>query len=456
MTLKPNTPKGTRDFSHNEIEKRKFLKQKLQNAFECYGFSPLETPSFERMDTFKGVYGDDGDQLIFKILNSGDKISKADTQALARNEKQKFVDSISDKALRYDLTVPLARYVAQNQNNLIFPYRRYQIQPVWRADRPQYGRFQEFYQCDADIVGERSLWQEVEVLSLYDTVFSDLCIKGAVLKLNHRKILLGIASLMEVESNLTDLTLILDKFDKIGRSGVLDELKSKNFSKNSIETLDNFLSIKGSLKDQLDKLKELLSTHEAASEGIREMEFIFSQLDKNPLKSVGFNLDLTLARGLHYYTGMIVEVSAPHKVNIGSIGGGGRYDELTANFGLKKMSGIGISFGFERIFMLMEALDLFPKSLLKSPKVLFINFGGSSVGLTYSYVDQLRSKNVSCEFYPVEAKLKKQLSYADLKQIEYVVMIGSNELKEKSFILKHMISGKQSSHDLKDLVKLLT
>ena len=456
MAIKPIISKGTRDFSSKILAKRSYIKEILQRAFECYGFSPIETPTFERLETLTGVYGEEGDRLVFKILNSGDKIKKADTQALTVGEEQKFIRSLSEKALRYDLTVPFARYVAQHQNELTFPFRRYQIQPVWRADRPQHGRFQEFYQCDADIVGDRSLWQEVEVLSLYDRAFSDLKIPEVEIKINHRKILSGIAGLLGAESRLVDFTVALDKIDKIGEDGVFKELASKGFDSDAIKTLEKLLNLKGNAKEQIKTLEDLLSDQKEGLEGLSELTFVFSQFDKNPMQTAQLKFDLTLARGLHYYTGMIVEVAAPKQVKMGSIGGGGRYDDLTSTFGLKNMSGIGISFGFERIYLVMEALELFPDTLLKQSKILFANFGASATAIAYTYLSQLRANNISCEIYPTEAKLKKQLGYANAKQIQKVVLIGSEELAQKSFILKNMESGTQETHPLSELIERLS
>jgi len=456
MPIKPITTKGTRDFSSIEVGRRNYLKKLLQNAFETFGFQPIETPSFERLETLTGVYGEEGDRLVFKILNSGDKVKKADVEALANENTQQFIRSISEKALRYDLTVPFARYVAQHQNELTFPFRRYQIQPVWRADRPQHGRFQEFYQCDADIVGSRSLWQEIEMLTLYDRVFSDLKMNGVTLKINHRKILAGIAGLLGEASELTSFTIALDKIDKIGKEGLLKELTSQGFSSKSTSTLEYLLDLEGTAAEQLQSLEKLLADQQEGLEGITEMKFILSELDKTSLETVTLNFDLTLARGLHYYTGMIVEVSAPEDVKMGSIGGGGRYDDLTDTFGLKNMSGIGISFGFERIYLVMEALDLFPKSLSSAADILFANFGDAPVAVAYQFVNQLRKQGVGCELYPSEVKLKKQLAYANAKKMTKVVLIGSEELENKQFVLKNMDSGEQSAHSLSDLVKILS
>lgn len=456
MPIKPATPKGTRDFSSTEVARRNYLKQVLQQAFETFGFQPIETPSFERLETLTGVYGEEGDRLVFKILNSGEKIKKADTAALADGATQKFIHSISEKALRYDLTVPFARFVAQHQNELTFPFRRYQIQPVWRADRPQHGRFQEFYQCDADIVGIRSLWQEIEMLSLYDKVFENLGLEGVCLKINHRKILSGIAGVLGAESKLTAFTIALDKLDKIGNEGVLNELKANDFSPEALQKLQMLLELKGSALEQLNTLHEVLADEAEGQEGIKELRFVLKQMESTTLKSSSLQFDLSLARGLHYYTGMIVEVSAPETVTIGSIGGGGRYDDLTGTFGMKDTSGIGISFGFERIYLVLEELGLFPEILGKSTQVLFANFGDEAASVAYSYIKKLRDLNIPCELYPTETKLKKQLTYANDKKIAQVVLIGSEELKQNSFVLKNMDTGEQASHALSTLVSMVS
>jgi len=456
MSIKPATPKGTRDFSSDEIAKRNYLKTVLQQAFEKFGFQPIETPSFERLETLTGVYGEEGDRLVFKILNSGEKVKKADFDALQNEEYQKFSRSLSEKALRYDLTVPFARYVAQHQNDLAFPFRRYQIQPVWRADRPQHGRFQEFYQCDADIVGDRSLWQEIEMISLYDYAFNELHIEGIVLKINHRKILTGIAGVLGAEEQLTAFTIALDKLDKIDSQGVLEELKTKGFSNSSLSHLESLLTLKGSATEQLAALKSILKSEPEGLKGIEELEFVLAQLEGIQLKSVSLAFDLTLARGLHYYTGLIVEVKPPESVVMGSIGGGGRYDDLTGSFGLKNMSGIGISFGFERIYIVLDELGLFPKTLHHTSSVLFANFGDFAAKKAFQLLSELRRYGISGEMYPTAAKLKKQLSYADSKQIAKVILIGSEELEQNQFVVKDMVSGEQTTHPIASLIQLLT
>ncbi len=358
-TVKPSIPKGTRDFSPADISKRNYLKAQLTAVFENFGFQPIETPSFERSETLLGKYGEEGDRLIFKILNSGDKVKNADLQALQKEELAKFSNSLSQKALRYDLTVPFARYVAQYQNDIVFPFRRYQIQTVWRADRPQHGRFQEFLQCDADVVGERSLWQEVEGVLLYDRVFSKLDLKDVQVHLNHRKILAGVAQCIGAESQLINFTVALDKLSKIGKDGVIKELQSKGFTSIAIERLKPFLSLEGDFETQLTTVAKALEGIEIAEEGIEELKFIYDQLNRQSLNAVSLRFDVTLARGLNYYTGLILEVMPPEGIKMGSIGGGGRYDKLTDLFGLKITSGFGISFGFDRFGLGVEDLNLF-------------------------------------------------------------------------------------------------
>lgn len=456
MSLKPTTPKGTRDFSSKVLSKRNYLKMILQKAFESFAFEPLETPSFEKLTTLMGKYGDEGDRLIFKILNSGEKLKKADINSLKNNSLKEFSNSLSEKALRYDLTVPFARYVAGNQNDLIFPFRRYQIQNVWRADRPQHGRFQEFCQCDADIVGERSLWQEVEIISLYDRVFSDLKLEGVTLKINHRKILEGIVKLIGNDNQLIDFTVAVDKIDKIGLKGVEKELLSKGFSADSIKKIKPIISLKGDINKILLDLEFLFKDIPEGLNGVEELRFVFDKLNKvGLLKSVKLSFDLTLARGLNYYTGMIVEVDGPPSVKMGSIGGGGRYDDLTSSFGMKGISGIGISFGFDRIYLVLEELDLFPENIEINTEILFLNLGVNNSDVAFSSLTKLRSVGVICEIYPSEIKMSKQLNYANKKNIGFVVIIGDEELKNKKFTLKDMSSGEQNEYPLVDMIKIL-
>jgi histidyl-tRNA synthetase len=453
--IKPAIPKGTRDFSPVELAKRNYLKAQLIAGFERYGFQPIETPSFERSETLLGKYGDEGDRLIFRILNSGDKVKNADLGALERGELGKFSNSISQKALRYDLTVPFARYVAQYQNDIQFPFRRYQMQTVWRADRPQHGRFQEFLQCDADVVGERSLWQEVEGVLLYDRVFSKLHLKGVQIHLNHRKILAGIAEFIGAESQLIDFTVALDKLSKIGEEGVIGALQSKGFSAEKIQRLRPFLSLKGDFSSQLLAVSEVLKDIEIAQEGIEELKFIYEQLSRQSLNVVSIAFDVRLARGLNYYTGLILEVMPPEGIKIGSIGGGGRYDELTDLFGLKNTSGFGISFGFDRIFLVLEELDLFPSTIDSKTQLIFLNFGDASASYCFDHLTKLRDFNMACEMYPKEAKLKKQLNYAHLRSIPYVVILGSEEMQKEIFVLKNMVSGEQREYPLAQMLEVL-
>ena len=454
-TVKPSIPKGTRDFSPAVLSRRNYLKTQLTAAFESFGFQPIETPSFERSETLMGKYGEEGDRLIFKIMNSGDKVKNADLEALKKGELGKFSDSLSQKALRYDLTVPFARYVAQYQNEIAFPFRRYQMQTVWRADRPQHGRFQEFLQCDADVVGERSLWQEVEGVLLYDRVFSKLDLKEVHIHLNHRKILAAIAQFIGAESQLMNFTVALDKLSKMGEKGVINELQSKGFSSDAIERLQPFLSLKGDFQAQLSAVAHILRDIEIAQEGIEELKFIYDQLGRQSLKSVSLTFDVTLARGLNYYTGLILEVLPPQGVKMGSIGGGGRYDNLTDLFGLKNTSGFGISFGFDRIFLVLEELNLFPSTLNKKTKLMFLNFGDDSAGFCFDQLTKLRDDQFPCELYPNPAKLKKQLNYANQRSIPYVVILGSEEMQKEVFVLKNMESGTQTEHPIAQMFEVL-
>jgi histidyl-tRNA synthetase len=446
--MKPSIPKGTRDFSPKEVAQRSYLKNILSSSFQNYGFEPIETPSFEKTTTLLGKYGEEGDRLIFKILNSGDKLKKADLDALANQKLAVFSNSLSEKALRYDLTVPFARYVVQHQNDISFPFKRYQIQPVWRADRPQHGRFQEFFQCDADIVGSKSLWQEVELCGLYDDVFHRLHLNGALLKINNRKILAGIAEVLGASERIIDFTVALDKLDKIGQEGVINELLSKGFSEDSVNKVLPLMGLTGDFNTKLELLSVYLESSEQGIEGVEELRFVVDTVSHLGLKSIKLDIDVTLARGLNYYTGCIFEVLAPKEIKMGSIGGGGRYDDLTAGFGLKDTSGVGISFGFDRIYLVLEELNLFPKSAQKSTQVLFANFGSEYAVACLKMIQELRSHNIRSEFYPDATKMKKQFSYANAKEIPFMVVLGSEEFQNKTFILKDMNSGNQTSHSL--------
>ena len=454
-SVKPSIPKGTRDFSPAVLSKRNFLKAKLIGAFESFGFQPIETPAFERSETLLGKYGEEGDRLIFKILNSGEKLKNADLEAFKKGKLGKFSDSLYKKALRYDLTVPFARYVAQYQNDIAFPFRRYQMQTVWRADRPQHGRFQEFLQCDADVVGERSLWQEVEGVLLYDRLFSNLDLKGVQIHLNHRKILEGIAQFIGAESQLINFTVALDKLSKIGKEGVVNELQSKGLTNDAIERLQPFLSLKGDFETQLRIITQALEGIESAKDGVEELKFIYNQLNRQSLNSVSLKFDITLARGLNYYTGLILEVMPPEGIQMGSIGGGGRYDKLTDFFGLKNTSGFGISFGFDRIFLVLEELNLFPTPLDNMTKLLFLNFGDDSASFCFDQLTKLRDLKFPCELYPKPVKLKKQLNYANQSSIPHVVILGSEEMQKQVFVLKNMVSGTQKEHPIAQMLEVL-
>ena len=453
--MKPSITKGTRDFSPKEVAQRNYLKDVLSTSFETYGFEPIETPSFEKTSTLLGKYGEEGDRLIFKILNSGDKLKKANLEALADDKLAAFSNSLSEKALRYDLTVPFARYVVQHQNDISFPFKRYQIQPVWRADRPQHGRFQEFFQCDADTVGSKSLWQEVELCSLYDDVFDKLKLSGACLKINNRKILAGIAEVLGASDQIIDFTVALDKLDKIGQEGVIKELLNKGFSNESIDKVLPLMGLSGDYSSKLNTLSVFLKDSEIGSKGIEELRFVVDHVTQIGLKSMTLDIDVTLARGLNYYTGCIFEVAAPEGVKMGSIGGGGRYDDLTAGFGLKDTSGVGISFGFDRIYLVLEELDLFPASAQNGTQVLFANFGEEYALLCNQMVKTLRDHQIRSEFYPDAAKMKKQFSYANAKTIPLLIVIGPDELASNSFVLKDMDSGTQTNHALDQFLETI-
>ena len=543
MAQKPSIPKGTRDFTPEEVVKRNYLFDVMKQAFANFGFQPIETPSFENSDTLMGKYGDEGDRLIFKILNSGDYLkdvrskigqSLLDLKTLNAEVRQyvikpklleqnvflsssfndqgkanffknqieknreailkrinelepiindelrirtivdefsivffkeylesfilnpnKLVTDISEKALRYDLTVPFARYVVQHQNEITFPFKRYQMQPVWRADRPQKGRFREFYQCDADVVGSTSLWQEVELVQLYDTVFSKLGLEGATIKINNRKILSGLAEVIGAEEKLIDFTVALDKLDKIGSNGVKKEMKEKGISEEAISKIEPLLSTADSPSEKLQTIKGLLSASEVGKQGIAETEFIVNTIDQLKLKACSIEIDVTLARGLNYYTGAIFEVAAPEQVNMGSIGGGGRYDDLTGIFGLKNMSGVGISFGLDRIYLVMEELDLFPKAVSANTKVLFVNFGTEEALYAMQAISALREAGISAELYPDDAKMGKQMGYADKRNIPFAVLAGESEMDAQTYTLKNMKSGEQQTLSLDQLIDAL-
>ena len=455
MAQKPSIPKGTRDFNAAEVAKRSYIMDTIKEQFQVFGFQPIETPSFENSETLMGKYGDEGDRLIFKILNSGDYLKKISDEDYSSRSESVMTPSISEKALRYDLTVPFARYVVQHQNEIEFPFKRYQMQPVWRADRPQKGRFREFYQCDADVVGSTSLFQEVEFIQLYDAAFSALKLEGVTIKINNRKILSGIAEVIGAQDKLIDFTVALDKLDKIGEQKVKEDMRNKGISEDGIAKLQPLFTLKGDFGNQVESLKAILSTSEIGLKGIEELEFINTAISSLELKTAKLQLDVTLARGLNYYTGAIFEVSAPEVVKMGSIGGGGRYDDLTSIFGLPNMSGVGISFGLDRIYLVLEELNLFPTTITESTKVLFINFGDKEAMACLEAVTKLRRAGIKAELYPDNAKMKKQMNYANKRAIPYVVLVGEEELKAESFTLKTMVSGEQEQLKFNALLEVL-
>ena len=455
MAQKPSIPKGTRDFSPAEITKRDYIFDIVKKHFKTFGFQPIETPSFENSETLMGKYGDEGDRLIFKILNSGDFISKVDDVTYSSKNSKSLTPKISEKALRYDLTVPFARYVVMHQNEIDFPFKRYQIQPVWRADRPQKGRFREFYQCDADVVGANSLLQEVELIQLYDAVFTELKLEDVTIKLNNRKILAGIADVIGAHNNLVNFTVALDKLDKIGPEGVQKEMLAKGISEESIAKAAPLFGLTGSNSEQLLSLKNLLSDSEQGRKGVEELEYIINAVEKLGLQSTKLGIDVTLARGLNYYTGAIFEVAAPENVKMGSIGGGGRYDDLTGIFGLKDVSGVGISFGLDRIYLVLEEMGLFPETLDKSLEVLCINFGEKESMTALKLVGQLRKQGIAAEVYPTNAKMQKQMKYANNRDVPYVILIGEKEFTNNSFVVKNMASGEQNTFSLGNLSEFL-
>ncbi len=546
--MKPSIPKGTRDFSPTEVANRTYIMNAIKTSFETFGFQPIETPSFENSSTLMGKYGEEGDRLIFKILNSGDYLKDLKTKILESvintvaffkifdaitlsdinkfgyegilnqiiskydliepkliieffiknkpqiinvldiefedeveggifkddfrvnkfseyyqgftNEKEilnsnKNISLLSEKALRYDLTVPFARYVVQHQNEITFPFKRYQIQPVWRADRPQKGRFREFFQCDADVVGSKSLWQEVEFIQLYDTVFTNLGLVETTIKINNRKILSGIAEVIGAQDKLIDFTVALDKLDKIGQEKVEAEMILKGITEEAIQKVQPLFSFTGSNVDKLASLETMLQTSEDGKKGVEELRFVINSVKELGLKSANLEVDVTLARGLNYYTGAIFEVSAPKGVKMGSIGGGGRYDDLTGIFGLKDVSGVGISFGLDRIYLVLEEKGLFKTVDLPKPKVLFVNFGEAEALYSMKAISELRTYNIKSELFPDNAKMKKQMNYANKREIEFVVIVGSQEIEKQEFTLKNMISGEQLKCSLSELVDKL-
>lgn len=454
MSQKPAIPKGTRDFLPQEVARRTYIFDTIKKAFQKYGFLPIETPSFELSSTLMGKYGEEGDRLIFRILNSGDKMKKADIEALQNDNLPRFANSLAEKALRYDLTVPFARFVVQHQNEISFPFKRYQIQPVWRADRPQHGRYQEFYQCDADVVGSDSLIYELDYVLLLDEVLSDLKIPSFTIKINNRKILSGIAEVCGEADRIIDITVAIDKLDKIGEEGVIKELVEKGVSEKAIEIIKPLFQISGNTSERLTQMKTFLTKSEIGLKGIEELEFVFDSVNELGLKQAELEFDVTLARGLNYYTGAIFEVKA-NNVKMGSICGGGRYDDLTGLFGMKGMSGVGISFGADRIYDVLTELELFPKETDQGLSVLFVNFGLKEQKHCLKIVQQLRNKGIDCELYPSAAKMQKQMKYANDRNVRFVALIGENEINQGVIQLKNMESGEQISCTTSELIEKL-
>lgn len=446
---KPSIPRGTRDFGPREMARRNYIFDIIRQSFARYGYLPIETPAMEHLKTLMGKYGEEGDRLIFKILSRGEKLSKV----LDAGSDISATD-LSEEALRYDLTVPFARFVVQHRNEISFPFKRYQIQPVWRADRPQKGRYREFYQCDADVVGTDSLLCEVELIQLYDEVLSELRLPGFTIKLNNRKILTGIAEVCGYPDRVVDITVAIDKLDKVGEDEVAKELQEKGLSNEAIITIQPLFNLQGTNTDKLDQLKSFLSKSEIGIKGIEELEFILNYIDKLGLKKGRLEFDATLARGLNYYTGAIFEVKA-HDVKIGSICGGGRYDNLTGVFGMEGVSGVGISFGADRIYDVLEELSLFPEFLAVNTQVLFTNFGEAETDFALKILKQTRESGINAEIYPSAEKMKKQFSYADSKEIPFVAIVGAEELKSKTVSLKDMKTGNQVNLTPEELITRL-
>ena len=453
MATKPGIPKGTRDFSPVEMAKRNYIFNTIREVFYLYGFQQIETPSMENLSTLMGKYGEEGDKLLFKIQNSGDYFSGlADEELLSRNAA-KLASKFCEKGLRYDLTVPFARYVVMHRDEISFPFKRFQIQPVWRADRPQKGRYREFYQCDADVVGSNSLLNEVELVQMIDAVFSKFGIRVSI-KINNRKILTGIAEIIGEADKIVDITVAIDKLDKIGLENVNAELASKGIPQEAIDKLQPIILLSGSNEEKLETLKSVLAASETGLKGVEESEFILKTISTLGIKSE-VELDLTLARGLNYYTGAIFEVKALD-VQIGSISGGGRYDNLTGVFGMDGMSGVGISFGADRIYDVLNQLDLYPEDASFGTQLLFVNFGEAEAAYVLPVLAKVRAAGIRAEIYPDSAKMKKQMSYANAKAIPFVAIVGENEMNEGKVMLKNMATGEQSLYTPEELVAALS
>ena len=447
---KPSIPKGTRDFSPVEMAKRNYIFNTIRDVYHLYGFQQIETPAMENLSTLMGKYGDEGDKLLFKILNSGDSLAGITDEELLERNPLKFAARVCEKGLRYDLTVPFARFVVQHRNELSFPFKRYQIQPVWRADRPQKGRYREFYQCDGDVVGSDSLLNEVELIQIMDEVYQRFGIRVSI-KMNNRKILSGIAEIIGEADKIVDITVAIDKLDKIGLENVNAELRSKELSEEAIAKLQPIIQLSGTNREKIAVLKEVLAGSETGLKGVAELEFIFDRVDLLTVKAE-LELDLTLARGLNYYTGAIFEVKALD-VQIGSITGGGRYDNLTGVFGMDGVSGVGISFGADRIFDVLNQLELYPEASLLTPQLMFVNFGEKEEAYLLPLVASVRAAGIRTEIYPEPVKMKKQMGYADAKKIPFVALVGESEMTEGKINLKNMITGEQKPVTVQELIE---
>tara|TARA_B110000444_G_scaffold4026_1_gene3763 strand:+ start:480 stop:1838 length:1359 start_codon:yes stop_codon:yes gene_type:complete len=447
MSRSPSNPKGTRDFLPSTLSKRNFIIDIIKDNFKLFGFLEIETPALEKNSTLLGKYGNEGDRLVFKILNSGDKVKKADVNSLKQNNLSAFTDSISEKGLRYDLTVPLARFVAQHQNELVFPFKRYQIQNVWRADRPQHGRFQEFTQCDADVIGPKSIIQEIELIKLYDAVFSQLGFNDIIFKINHRSVLTALAYYIGAQNKLNEFISIIDKIDKIGLENVLEEVK-KLINNDSVSKLSTLLIEN---ENSMQTLNDLFGDTSQAKKGIDELTSILEFINDNKCLNNEIKFDITLARGLNYYTGTIIEVVSKSNTAVGSLGGGGRYDNLTSLFNLKNTSGVGISFGLDRIYLEMEEKKMFPDDLDNHFDIVVINFGLNYIKKLYPVIDSLRKNGKKISIYPEKTKLNKQFSYADKYKATYAILMGENEFNNNEIIIKNMKDGTQSCHSIKEL-----
>lgn len=452
MAQKPSIPKGTRDFSPIEMAKRNYIFNTIKDVFLLYGFQQIETPAMENLSTLMGKYGEEGDKLLFKILNSGDFLRSASDEMLADRDCLHLTSKICEKGLRYDLTVPFARYVVQHRNELQFPFKRYQIQPVWRADRPQKGRYREFYQCDADVVGSDSLINEVELISLIDEVFARFGI-NITIKINNRKVLSGIAEMIGVPDKIIDITVAIDKIDKIGIENVNAELLEKGIAQDAIDMLQPLLSLSGTTQQRFDVLQSMLADSEIGKKGIEELKFVFDNVAALSPRSA-IELDVSLARGLNYYTGTILEVKA-NDVEMGSITGGGRYDNLTGVFGMDGVSGVGISFGADRIFDVLNTLNLYPADTCTSTQVMFTNFGDAECKASLKHIMQMRKAGISAEIYPEAAKMKKQMGYANTKQIPFVAMVGESEMANGTIALKNMSTGEQKEVTIDEAISIL-